>query len=383
MSSWTFPTESSVRNTVQVTAPIDPTELAGALRPFGESTMLPASAYTSAEVFAWEQRHFFTGSWDCLGRVEDLAAQGNQHAFSGYIVTFADKPRAFANFCRHRAHELLPTGTACDRPALVCPYHGWSYELDGALKAAPRAEISKDHFGLIELPAVDWHGWLFVNASGDAGPFSAHIGDLDRLVAPYAPEHLETKVTHTYEIAANWKILAENYHECYHCPLIHPELCAVSPPTSGNNWHETGNWVGGSMDLREHAETMSYDGKSHGVMLPHAPQKTVRYVGLFPNLLLSLHPDYVMTHRMTPVTADRTIVECSWLFDPDAVSTGYAVDFWDLVNKQDWAACESVQRGVSSPHYRPGPLAPNENAVYDWISLISRGYRTPASLRLL
>jgi Rieske 2Fe-2S family protein len=342
--------------------------------------MLPAPAYTSDAVFEWEQTHFFAGSWECLGRVKDLAAQGNQHAYRGYVVTFSERPRAFANVCRHRAHELLPTGSSCDRPAIVCPYHGWSYALDGSLKTSPRADLPREQFGLVELPCVDWHGWLFVNASATAGSFTDHLGTLDSLVAPYDPASLSVKATHTYEVAANWKILAENYHECYHCPLIHPELCAVSPPNSGSNWHEPGNWTGGSMDLREHAETMSYDGKSHGVMLPGAPLKTVRYVGLFPNLLISMHPDYVMTHRFSPVSADRTVVECSFLFDPSVTNTAYATDFWDLVNKQDWAACESVQRGVSSPHYRPGPLAPNENAVYEWVSLVARGYRTPASL---
>jgi Rieske 2Fe-2S family protein len=364
-------------------APIDPGELAPALRPFGESSMLPGVAYTCPEVFAWEQRHFFAGSWMCLGRVGSLPPQSALLAGDvSVIVTYDGRPRAFANVCRHRAHELLPIGDTCAKPALVCPYHGWSYGLDGALRTAPRAEVPKDLFGLVELPCADWHGWLFVNASGDGEPFAEHLGTLDELVRPYAPAGLAVKASHSYEVAANWKVIAENYHECYHCPLIHPELCAVSPPNSGNNWHEPGNWVGGSMDLREHAETMSHDGRSHGVMLPGAPSRTVRYVGLFPNLLISLHPDYVMTHRFVPLAPDRTQVECSWLFDPAVTDPSYAVDFWDLVNRQDWAACESVQRGVSSPHYRPGPLAPNENAVYDWVSLITRGYGKPSSRHL-
>jgi Rieske 2Fe-2S family protein len=346
--------------------------------------MLPAEAYVSAGVFDWEQRHLFAGSWMCLGRSDTFGPQTAVRAGDlSVVVTNDGRLRSFANVCRHRAHELLAEGEHADRPAVVCPYHGWSYGLDGALRTAPRAEVAKERFGLVELPCADWHGWLFVNATGGAPPFTEHLGTIGELVSPYNPAKLAVKATHTYEVAANWKILAENYHECYHCPLIHPELCAVSPPNSGNNWHgEPGAWVGGSMDLREHAETMSHDGRSHGVMLPSAPRRTVRYLGLFPNLLLSLHPDYVMTHRFTPLAADRTLVECSWLFDPSVTDPSYAVSFWDLVNKQDWAACESVQRGVSSPHYRPGPLAPNENAVYDWIQLIAREYRRPSSPRL-
>jgi Rieske 2Fe-2S family protein len=106
----------------------------------------------------------------------------------------------------------------------------------------------------------------------------------------------------------------------------------------------------------------------------------VLYLGLFPNLLISLHPDYVMTHRMVPLAPDRTWVECSWLFPAAAFErpgfdASYAVDFWDLTNREDWDACESVQRGLASPHYRPGPLAPGEDAVHQWVTMVGRLYQ--------
>lgn len=368
-------------------APLPADGLDDALRPFGSSRMLPVAAYTDPAVLAWERRFLFAGSWTCLGRRAQLAAEGNQHALTvgdvSVVVTLSEeRVRAFANACRHRGHELLPGGGTCERRALVCPYHGWAYDLDGTLKTAPRMgdEFDAKRFGLVELPAVDWHGWVFVNATGAALPFEEHLGTLDRLVSPYAPEKLAVKAVHRYEVAANWKVIAENYHECYHCPLIHPELCAVTPPSSGDNWHEPGHWLGGSMELREHAETMSLDGSSRGVMLDGVDRRTVRYLGLFPNLLLSLHPDYVMAHRMTPVAVDRTQVECVWLFDETVGDPSYAVDFWDVTNRQDWAACESVQRGLSSPHHTPGPLAPNENAIYDWVTLLARAYRDPVAV---
>src|SRR5439155_5318691 len=168
--------------------------------------------------------------------------------------------------------------------------------------------------GLVELPAVRWHGWVFVDALGQAPPFDAYVGALDDLVAPYHPAGLALGARHSYEVAANWKLLVENYHECYHCPLIHPELCQVSPPASGENWRLPGAWVGGAMDLREHAETMSLDGRTGGRFLPGADRRTVRYLGLYPNLLISAHPDYVMTHRLEPVSPAVTRVECSWYF---------------------------------------------------------------------
>jgi Rieske 2Fe-2S family protein len=198
-------------------------------------------------------------------------------------------------------------------------------------------------------------------------------------VAAYRPERLVVKAGHRYQVAANWKLIVENYHECYHCPSIHPELCVVTPPNSGENWRDpvadAGAWAGGSMRLRDHAQTMSLDGVSHGVALSDVDPRSVNYLGLFPNLLMSLHPDYVLTHRLTPVAPESTVVECEWLFDDSVTDPSYAVEFWDVTNRQDWAACESVQRGVRSPHYRPGPLAPNENAVYDWVQMVARAYR--------
>jgi glycine betaine catabolism A len=191
-----------------------------------------------------------------------------------------------------------------------------------------------------------------------------------------------TAGSHTYDSTANWKILTENYHECYHCPSIHPELCRVSPPKSGENYAVDGPWIGGWMDLRDEMATMSLDGSSGGVPLRGLDAqglRTVVYVNIFPNVLLSLHPDYVMTHRIMPLAADRTRIECTWAFAPEAVAgagfdPGYAVEFWDITNRQDWAACESVQRGLSSPLASPGPLSPVEDAVYAYVTTIARAY---------
>jgi Rieske 2Fe-2S family protein len=355
-------------------APVSRAELAGALRPFGEATMLPARAYTDPDVLAWERRRLFAGTWSCLGRADELLPEGvTQRAVpAGDIAVLLTAEGAFANTCRHRGHELLPDGGTSDRPLIVCPYHAWAYRLDGGLRGAPG--MKAEGHDLVALPTTTWQGWVFVNATGDAPGFAEHAGALTGLVEPYAPERLTLAARHTYDVRANWKVLAENYHECYHCPLIHPELCAVSPPTSGDNYDLPGAWVGGSMDLREGMETMSLDGRSHGRFIDGADRRRVRYLGLLPDLLISLHPDYVMTHRLTPREPDRTEVECSWFVPEGAGDAGYAVEFWDRTNRQDWAACESVQRGLTSPHFRPGPFAPNEDAVHRWVTLIARAY---------
>jgi Rieske 2Fe-2S family protein len=133
------------------------------------------------------------------------------------------------------------------------------------------------------------------------------------------------------------------------------------------------------MDVRGSAETTSLDGRSRGAFIQGADLRTVRYTGLFPNLLVAAHPDYVLTHRLEPLAAGRTRVECCWYVPNDVVDASYAVRFWDLTNRQDWAACESVQRGLAPPHFRPGPLAPNEDAVYQWITLVARAHQDPAA----
>jgi Rieske 2Fe-2S family protein len=368
---------------------LDRAALTAATAPFGRSRMLPPAAYTSAEVFAWEQRRLFADSWTCVGRESDLRAGGlTQRAVScgdvGVLLTFdgPDGLGAYANTCAHRNHELLPVGDTTTRRSIRCTYHAWTYGLDGSLHQAPgfRADVDFDpaQHGLVPLPVERWGGWVFVYAAASEAPvaFGEHLGAMAGLVEPYAPERLVVGARHAYDVAANWKVITENYHECYHCPLIHPELCQVSPPTSGQNYDLPGSWVGGSMDLRPDAETMSLDGSSRGVPLPGVDQRRVEYLGLLPNLLVSAHPDYVMTHRLVPLAPDRTHVECSWLFadaDP-AVDPSYAVDFWDLTNRQDWAACESVQRGLASPHARAGPLAPNEDAVHRFVSMIAAAY---------
>ena len=353
--------------------------------------MLPAGAYLDQAVLDWEHEHFFAG-WTCVGRSTDVTAPGAQAARplgESSVLLVRDQLgmlRGFANSCRHRAHELLPCGATARKRSLVCPYHAWSYRLDGTLQAAPGMRAA-DGFepatlGLLEMPVHEWHGWVFVDPSGRAGPFDDHVGALESIVAPYAPERLHVVDTHDYEIAANWKVIVENYQECYHCAMIHPELCRVSPPDSGENIRLPGDWAGGWMRLRQGADTMSLDGRRAGVAIAGLDEQELRsvlYVAVFPNLLVSLHPDYVMTHHLRPLAPDRTHVECAWAFAPEAVEgAGFdaspAVDFWDLTNRQDWAACESVQRGLRTPRQVPGLLAPDEDGVHDFVSRVARGY---------
>jgi Rieske 2Fe-2S family protein len=377
----------------RATSPIAPEQLEPVLRPaLEECRTLPAEAYLSDDVLAWERDRFFEASWVCLGRSADLAAPGDQRAVRAgnegiLLVRGPDGAlRGFYNSCRHRGHELLEPGETRNLRAIKCPYHAWVYSLDGALSGAPRfggiPGFDRADWPLIPARIEEWHGWVFANASGDAPPLAGHVGNLDTVVEPWEPERLVAAERHDYVVKANWKGITENYHECYHCPSIHPALCKVTPPDSGENLVQTGCWVGGTMELMDHAETMSMTGESRGIPLRGLDPKRLRevwYIGLFPNLLISLHPDYVMTHRMEPISAGETYVECEWLFAPEATGRpdfdpGYASEFWDVTNREDWGACESVQRGLASRGQRQGPFAPEEDEVHSFMAMVACGY---------
>jgi Rieske 2Fe-2S family protein len=372
-------------------APVDGEELTRALASFGSSRMLPRAAYLDEAVLAWERQYIFDG-WLCLGRSNEVATPGSLRAYSvgdyGVLLSRDRSGRlhAFENTCRHRGHELLPCGGSSEPKAIVCPYHAWTYNFDGSLLGAPGFKdapgFDKAVLGLKTMRVREWHGWVFVDHSGRAPSFDQHIGELEGIVARYDAADLVVAVSHEYDVAANWKVIIENYQECYHCSMIHPELCQVSPPDSGENLEKDGDWVGGWMDLRSGADTMSLDGRSGGVAMARLDEherRTVMYIAVLPNLLLSLHPDYVMTHQLTPLSAHRTRIQCSWAFPPEVAGRegfdpSYAVDFWDLTNRQDWAACESVQRGMRSPGFEPGPLAPEEDGVYHFVTYMARAY---------
>lgn len=365
-------------------APVDAGAIAQVL---GEGQGLPREAYLSLEVHAWEMRAFHEDVWVCLGRVDEVGPAGAQRAIraggEGVLLVRggAGEVRGFFNVCRHRGHELVRIGECARGRRIRCPYHGWVYGLDGARRRASGA-AGEDH-GLVPVRVDTWRGFVFVNLSGSAIPLRAWLGDLDALVAGHDLEALRVAATHSYELRANWKLVVENYHECYHCPRIHPQLCRVSPPGSGKNDVGAGAWIGGPMELSAHAETMSLDGKSGAAPLPGlgpGQARRVYYYGVGADLLLSLHPDYVLTHRLEPLAPDRTRIACQWLFHPDALaapgfSPSFAVDFWDMTNRQDWQAVESVQRGASSRGFRPGLFGPREQAVREFVTRVARGYR--------
>jgi glycine betaine catabolism A len=374
-------------------APLAPEDLGAVLTAqFGEARTLPASAYHSEAVLEWERGRFFDRGWVCVGRADLVPEPKSQRAIrlgGEGIVLVRDEDgelRAFFNSCRHRGHELLADGECRQRGTIACPYHSWAYNLDGSLRRATRFSdvpgFDPADFPLQPVAVREWDGWIFANLSGDAPELQRWLGNLDEHLHNLQIEDLVVPARHEYVIRANWKLIVENYLECYHCPSIHPELCRVSPPDSGHAIEQMGLWLGGPMDLRDSADTMSLDGTSPVPRLPALSDDQARqifYFAVFPNLLISPHPDYVMTHRLDPVSPTTTWVECAWLFAPDAserpgFDPSYATAFWDVTNRQDFTACEAVQRGLASRGYVPGPFDYREFDVYAFQAMLAQAY---------
>lgn len=348
---------------------------------------LPGRYYTDAALFAREQDVFFRGMWMAVARAEDLPDTGSflTREVAGdsilLVRTAPESPRdggvaGFFNVCRHRGTTLCEAATGTLRGAIQCPYHAWTYDFAGALIGAPHMEgtphFRREDYPLRTVRVGVWGGVVFVNTANAGPSFEQQLADLPDKFRPWTLERLRRGARTEYDVAANWKLILQNYSECLHCPNLHPALNAMSHYLSGENEPLRPTYMGGRMDLAPAVETMSTDGARVCETLPglgDADRRRVYYYALFPNFLVSAHPDYVMTHTLQPLAPGRTRIVCEWLFEPSAIaapgfSAARAQEFWDLTNRQDWRVCELAQQGVSSRGYVPGPYSNREELLY-------------------
>lgn len=343
---------------------------------------LPGRYYTSPENYAVEQERIFAGRWACVGRSEDVANPGDymlvELAGESLIVVRdrAGKIHAHYNVCRHRGTRICQDPTGRFGETIQCPYHAWTYGLDGRLVAARNMQdtpgFNRTDWPLHRAAIAEWEGFVFLNLAADPIPFETVYAPVIGRLSRWGTTNLRRGARIEYDVAANWKLIVENYSECYHCPLIHPELAALSPWQSGRNDLSTGPFLGGYMELTH--ESMTVDGTRRRPPLPGLQSDDLRrvwYYALFPNLLLSLHPDYVMAHFLWPMGTGRTRIVCEWFFDPaimamDGFDSSDAVQLWDTTNRQDWHVCELSQLGVSSRAYTPGPYAHAEGLAWQF-----------------
>jgi glycine betaine catabolism A len=340
--------------------------------------------FTSTSVFDEEMRRLFLGRWICALREDEIAEPGSYRQVrvgNENIIVLRDtqgQVRAYYNVCRHRGSLLCEAPSGRFSKTIQCPYHAWTYTLDGRLIGTPTMQNVPDFdradFPLHAVAVGTWEGFVFINLAEQPEPLDAW---LDVLVGRFTRFNLPTLRSSRrveYDVAANWKLLFQNYSECLHCPSIHPELSERTPWTSGENDLIEGPFLGGYMVLTDPGGSLTVSGQVCALPvgeLPPEDHDRVYYYSLFPNMLLSLHPDYVMFHTFWPQAPDRTHIICEWLFHPDAaLEPGFrpddAIEFWDRTNRQDWHVCELSQAGVSSRVYSPGPYSPQESIPAAW-----------------
>jgi Rieske 2Fe-2S family protein len=357
---------------------------------------LPARYYTDPAVFQEEMERFFCRMWVCAGRAEQIPKPGDyflrEIAGESIIITrdSSGSIRAFYNVCRHRGTRMCtaPEGTFAGR--IQCPYHGWTYGLDGRLVGAPHMEegsFSREEYPLNRVHVGVWDGHVFVNLADNSDPLESHLGDLGEKFRPWNMAELRLHKRVVYDVKANWKLIVLNYNECLHCPVLHPSLNRLTNYLGADNETPQDTYVGGSMGFRGDAETMSIDGKRRRDYLPglnDEERKRVCYYAVYPNLLLSLHPDYMMTHTLWPKAVDRSEIICEWHFHPQEMAkpnfqANDAIDFWDLTNREDWGISELSQLGIQSRAYKPGPYSTREQLLHAFDEMVLRRERDEKS----
>jgi Rieske 2Fe-2S family protein len=347
-----------------------------------EARTLPARHYTDPALFAAELERIHFDMWLCAGRTEQLAVPGSffvrRVGNASVVVLRNDRGElaAFHNVCRHRGTLLCAEPEGRLQGRIQCPYHAWTYTLDGALASAPHMDkvsgFREEDYPLAKVAVDVWDGHVFINLSARPAPLAQQLADLPRKFRPWGMEELRRVERRVYHLKANWKLVVQNYSECLHCPIAHPQLSKQSHYLSGDNEPPQPTYLGGWMRLREGLQTLSLDGGAGRPTLPGLAEEDrsrVYYYAVLPNLLLNLHPDYMLTTTLWPLAADRTDVVSEWHFHPDAIARPDfdpkgAVELWDVTNRQDWELSDRAQEGIASRGYQPGPYSNREELLW-------------------
>jgi Rieske 2Fe-2S family protein len=355
--------------------------VAATARPFATAETPPGRLFWDPALYQRDLDEIFGRMWLCVGHQSRITEPGEffsvEFGTESILVVRGDdrQTRAFLNVCRHRGTRVsLEAGGRCR--GFLCPYHAWHYGLDGRLRAAPGmdevAGFRREDFPLIEVRLDTFLGFLFINLSADAEPLAdayADFPDLDR----YRLHDLQRVARHDYDVASNWKLICENYHECYHCGIAHPQLHRISDYGALQNDDSSGRlFVGGPMAIKQGFRSMTMDGGSRREPfdgLTDADRRKVLYFNLLPNFLLSIAPDYVLTHHIWPRGAEQVYIETEWFCSPEQIAAdGFdiadAEEFWDTTNKQDWALCENALKGLKSRRHRPGRYHTGEDCAH-------------------
>jgi Rieske 2Fe-2S family protein len=350
---------------------------------------LAGHEYTSQEVYDEEREKIWWGDWVTIGRSEEVESPGDfvvkdVAGESIFVVRNQDSElRGFYNVCAHRGTKFLDDDARGNaRKAFRCPYHAWTYDLDGRLIGTPNVKedelFDRANYPLHPVTIGEYAGFLFANLSPEPRPLMEALTDGAETITVFERfkmQDLRIGFRIVYEVNANWKIVVENYNECLHCPSIHPELVQIVPLFRfGEVWDEETRDDGNAM--REGATSFTISGKSELPKLPGLdPIDHTMYYGSyeFPNLMLNLHPDCGMYYIAFPKGPRHTQVVSEYLFHPEVIADPNVfkpepvVEFWDLISKQDWDVCERAQTGVGSRSFTRG-VYPRQDRFLYWFN---------------
>jgi phenylpropionate dioxygenase-like ring-hydroxylating dioxygenase large terminal subunit len=350
-----------------------------------EGYTLPATWYADPAVYRLEQERIFQRTWQYAGRADLVTRPGDYftcRAGEIPIVVVCDndgRVNAFVNVCRHRWTEVVQ-GSG-NRQTLQCPYHAWTYGLDGRLRNAPRSErepsFDKSEFCLLPLQVDSWGPFLFVNADPDARPLAQTLGELPSLVAASGldlgalrfREHVEG------EIRANWKVVVENYLECYHCPVAHPSFSDLIDVDPDSYRLEAYEWFSSQIGpvrrsvVEGDGRPVAYD--------PKGPIVESQFHYVWPTFTLNVVPGpaNALAFAFVPLGIDRTLTVSDYFFADD-VSGDQAravIEFGSEVGREDQELVESVQRALRSGVIERGRLLlSSEHLIQHFQKLVER-----------
>ena len=346
----------------------------GVRRPVEQAVGLPPAAYADEGFFAAERRRLFERAWVAVGVASEAAEPGRvlvRRAGGKSVLVVRGRDgvlRGFLNACRHRGTELAESD--CDAGAVIrCPYHRWGYRLDGSLAAAPlfdelpRPGFDRADFGLIPVRVDTWGALVFACCDPATMPLAEWLGDLPERMSGYGFEDWRIHEERTVDVAANWKLISENFQEYYHLRWVHPELAKVSRVKDHYRYQGPGLYCG------QTTTPVSGDDRDDWLKLPPADglddsdRVSGRFVAVAPNVVASVLPSHAFLILLEPVSAGVTRERCVFLFPPSAseVNDGdFAVtrDFWLQINDEDIQIMQRAQRGLAHTHMPPGPLSP-------------------------
>lgn len=371
-----------------------------AARPASLLPTLPGRYYADPGVFALEQSRIFETQWSAVARSTDLAGPGafqtaDVGAESIIVVRGRDGAlRAFLNVCRHRGARLCEQPSGRVRRNLQCPYHAWTYALDGRLAAAPNLTsmtgIDRGEYGLVPVHLTEWLGYAWACLAEDPPDFGTAVKAAvaerlggDTVIDAWSLESLAVGRRVTYDVRANWKLITENFMECYHCATIHPELTEVIPEFADG--YAAQYYTGHGAPFGDGIGGFTVDGGGGFPALAGlgADQDRRYYaVTVRPQVFINLVSDHVIFHRMRPAAADRTIIDCDWLYAPAVIAGGADItrsaDLFHRVNQQDFRACERCQPGMSSRLYADGGvLVPSEHHIGEFHAWVTEALGQP------